>query len=61
VEVKFEQDAAQANALFVSTYQAGPPYAGGPGFAYMFLVPPPRDLQQGAGLEGNYVITVSDV
>jgi hypothetical protein len=61
VEVKFEQDAAQANALFVSTYQAGPPYAGGPGFAYMCLVPPPRDLQQGAGLEGNYVITVSDV
>jgi hypothetical protein len=59
--VKVEQDAAQANALFVSTYQAGPPYAGGPGFAYMCLVPLPCDLQQGTGLEASYVITLSDV
>ena len=62
VEVKFDQDAQQANALFVSTYQAGGPYPGGPGFAYLCLVPrPPRDLKQGTTLECNYVITVSDV
>ena len=62
VELKFDQDAQQANALFVSTYQAGGPYPGGPGFAYLCLVPrPPRDLKQGTTLECNYVITVSDV
>lgn len=61
VAVKFEQDAGQANTLFVSTYQQGPPYPGGPGFAYMCLVPPPRDLKQGASLECSYVITVSQI
>lgn len=61
-EVMFEQDAEQANALFVSTYEGDPPYEpDGPGFAYMCLVPTPRDLKQGESLEGRYVITVSDV
>jgi hypothetical protein len=54
VEVKFEQDARQANALFVSTY-------GTEGFAFMSLVPKPCELKQGASLELRYVITVSDV
>jgi len=62
VQVKFDHDAKQANALFVSTYQSGGPYPGGPGFAYLCLVPrPPRDLKQGTTLECNYIITVSDV
>ena len=61
VEVKFEQDGRQENGLFVSTYQNAFPYAGGPGFAYLCLVPAPRVLQQGASLEFSYVITVSDV
>lgn len=61
-EIRFEQDAQQANALFVSTYEGAPPYApGGPGFAFMSLVPIPCDLKQGESLEGTYVITVSDV
>jgi len=61
VEVKFMQDVRQANAIFVSTYENAPPYAGGPGFAFMCFVPAPRELKQGASLAVSYVITVSDV
>lgn len=60
--VTFMQDVSQANALFVSTYQNTYPYGpGGPGFAYMTLVPTPRDLNSGESLELNYIITVSDI
>jgi Methane oxygenase PmoA len=61
-EVRFEQNASQADTLFVSTIEGNPPYApGGPGFAFIGLVPVPRDLKQGDSLECSYVITVSDV
>jgi hypothetical protein len=56
--VTFQQDAAQANALFVSFY------GGQPDFAFMSLGPTnlhPRALQQGEQLEGSYVINVSEV
>jgi hypothetical protein len=56
-EVRFEQDARQANALFVSRY--GP----GDAFAFMSLGPTnltPRALAKGERLEGAYVVTVTD-
>lgn len=60
--VTFDQSAVQANALFVSTYQNVSPYGpDGPGFAFLTLVPTPRELKQGESLELNYIITVSDI
>jgi Methane oxygenase PmoA len=56
-EVRFEQDANQANALFVSFY------GGDPDFAFMALGPTnlsPRALKKGQCLECAYVITVAD-
>ena len=56
-EVRFEQDAKQANVLFVSFY--GP----GDGFAFMSLGPTnraPRALKKGESLDGTYVVTVAD-
>ena len=55
--MRFEQDAKQANALFVSRY--GP----GDAFAFMSLGPTnndPRTLEKGERLEGTYVVTVAD-
>ncbi len=60
-QICFEQHAKPANALFVSTYQDVEPYAGGPGFAFLCLVPIPQDLKQGMSLEATYVIAVADV
>ena len=60
-EVTFNQNASQGDVLFVTTYQNVPPYGGGPGFAFMGLVPTPRTLEQHDGLELWYTITVSDV
>jgi hypothetical protein len=57
VEVKFEQDVKQANALFVSFY------GGDPDFAFMALGPTnlqPRSLKAGERLDGTYVVTVAD-
>ena len=57
-EVTFQQDANQANALFVSFYNAEP-Y-----FAFMSLGPTnlaPRSLKKGERLEGKYVIRVADI
>jgi hypothetical protein len=54
-EVKFEQDAKQANALFVSSYGAGT-------FAFMSLGPANRQpcvLKNGERLDGTYVVTVA--
>ena len=60
--VIFQQSAEQANALFVSTYQNVSPYGpDGPGFAFLTVVPTPRDLKQGESLDLNYIITVSDI
>jgi hypothetical protein len=56
-EVRFEQDAKQANALFVSFY------GGQPDFAFMAFGPTnasPRALKQGQCIGGTYVITVAD-
>lgn len=56
-EVKFEQDAKQADVLFVSRY------GGDPDFAFMALGPTnlhPRNLKQGERLEGTYLVTVAD-
>jgi hypothetical protein len=55
--VTFQQDAAQANALFVSFY------GGNPDFAFMALGPTnlqPRTLAKGEHLDGTYVVTVAD-
>jgi len=60
-EVTFEQNASQGEVLFVTTYQNVWPYEGGPGFAFMGLVPTPRTIEQNNGLELMYTITVSDV
>ena len=57
----FEQNASQGDVLFVTTYQNVWPYEGGPGFAFMGLVPTPRTIEQNNGLELMYTITVSDV
>jgi hypothetical protein len=46
---------------FMTTYDDQPPYAGGPGFAFMGFIPIPRDLKKGDRLEASYIITVSDV
>jgi hypothetical protein len=57
VEVKFGQDASQADALFVSYY------GGNPDFAFMALGPTnlqPRSLNKNQSLEGTYVVTVAD-
>jgi hypothetical protein len=60
-QVRFDQIAVPLNALFVSTYDGRPPYGpGGPGFAFMGLVPIPGVLKQGHSLDYHYVITVSD-
>jgi Methane oxygenase PmoA len=56
-EVRFEQEAKQANALFLSRY--GP----GDAFAFMSLGPTnndPRTLEKGERLVGTYVVTVAD-
>ena len=59
VEVKFEQDASQANVLFVMKYDSDPN-----SFAFMSLGPTnasPRTLKSGEKLIGKYVVTVADV
>lgn len=56
-QVTFEQDAKQANGLFVSFY------GGDPDFAFMALGPTnlaPRALNRGDRLEGVYIIEVAD-
>jgi hypothetical protein len=56
-EVRFGQEAKQANVLFVSCYGAGG------AFAFMSLGPTngqPRALKEGESLEGTYVVTVAD-
>jgi hypothetical protein len=56
-DVRFEQNAQQANVLFVSRY--GPDGA----FAFMSLGPTngqARALKEGESLEGTYVVTVAD-
>lgn len=60
-EVTFSQNASQGDVLFVTTYQNVWPYEGGPGFAFMGLVPTPRTIEQHNGLELMYTIKVSDV
>jgi len=60
-EVRFEQNTSQGDALFVTTYQNVGPYPGGPGFAFLGLVPTPRAIAQDQGMELMYTITVSDV
>jgi Family of unknown function (DUF6807) len=56
-EVRFEQDAQQQNALFVSFY------GGNPDFAFMALGPTNnscRSLKPGERIDGWYVVTVAD-
>ena len=60
-EITFKQEATPLNALFVSTYQNVEPYAGGPGFAFLCLVPIPRIIEKGTCVEATYVITVAGV
>jgi len=60
-EVTFAQNSSQGDALFVTTYQNVGPYPGGPGFAFLGLVPTPRTIDKGNGLEVMYTIKVSDV
>lgn len=58
VEVKFEQEPPQYNALFVSHY------GGSPAFAFMSLGPTnlhPVALKQGQSLQNRYVVTIADV
>ena len=61
--VTFEQDdAAQGDVLFLTTYQNVSPYGpGGPGFGFMGLVPIPCDLMKSHSFDRTYFITVSDV
>ena len=60
-EITFEHKPPQTNALFVSTYEGTQPYGpGGPGFAFMGLVPK-HEFKSGDSLASKYVITVSDV
>lgn len=57
VEVTFQQQASQANALFVSFY------GGNPDFAFMAFGPTnsqPLTLKAGQALECRYVVTVAD-
>lgn len=61
-QVSFKQTATPANALFVTTFDRKLPYGpDGPGFAFLGLVPIPRDLKQDPDVEATYVITVSDI
>jgi hypothetical protein len=56
-QVRFGQDATQADVLFVSYYRLGD------GFAFMSLGPTndaPRSLRQGESLDRTYVVTVAD-
>jgi hypothetical protein len=60
VKVTFEQDVSQANALFVTKYNAFEPGS----FAFLSLGPTnlhPRILRPGQMLEGTYIVTVADV
>ncbi|WP_315830950.1 DUF6807 family protein [Bradyrhizobium prioriisuperbiae] len=55
--VTFQQNATQANALFLSFY------GGNPDFAFMALGPTnlqPRSLRKGESLQGTYIVTVAD-
>jgi len=61
-QVSFKQAATPANALFVTTFNRESPYGpDGPGFAFLGLVPIPRDLEQDPNVEATYVIVVSDI
>lgn len=61
--VTFQQDAARANALFVSRYDAGKGCTADEPFAFLSLGPTnaqPRSLRTGETIQGSYVVTVAD-
>jgi len=61
-QVSFKQAATPLNALFVTTVDRKSPYGpDGPGFAFLGLVPIPRELTPDPTVEATYVITVSDI